>query len=52
MFIEMKSDFLQHGLGICSKHRMLTTIHELAVELTCIGHVEITHDHQGTGWPV
>ncbi|HBE97490.1 MAG TPA: hypothetical protein DDW68_10000 [Verrucomicrobiales bacterium] len=50
--IQMKSNFLQHRLGIRSKHRVLTTIQHPLVQLAGIGHVKISHHHQTPCGPI
>ena len=52
LFIEVKADFLQHRLGIGSKHWMLSALDQLTIQLAGVGHVEISHHHESARGPV
>ena len=50
--VEVVADFLKDCLGVCPKNRVLATLDQGVVEFCGVGHVEISHDHEGACRPV
>ncbi len=50
--VEVVADLLEDRLGIGAEDRMLAALDEGVVQIDSVGHVEISHDHEGAGGPV